>query len=307
VAESVTSAPGMTAPQLARQARRTVLAADPEEATRRCERARADRHVSLEPAGDTMSWLHALLPAAEATAAFTTLDALADAAHTADDLRTVDQRRADALADVFTGILESGRGPYGALPRRHGFAPQVQVTVAATTLLGLDDGPAELAGYGPIPASLARELAARGTWRRILTDPGTGTVVERGRVTYRPGADLTGVVVARDVTCTFPGCRQPAARCDLDHVEPFDPGRPATDQTSADNLHALCRHHHLAKTHARWDVERDHRTGVTRWTSPAGITYTRSPVPVTTAPRTTHQHRPARAPTTLTTSGDPPF
>lgn len=59
-----------------------------------------------------------------------------------------------------------------------GVRPNVHVTVAATTLLGLDDEPAELGGYGPIPASVARELAQEGTWRRILTDPTTGTVVE---------------------------------------------------------------------------------------------------------------------------------
>ena len=37
----------------------------------------------------------------------------------------------------------------------------------ASTLLGLDDDPCELTGYGPIPADLGRRIAANGTWRRL--------------------------------------------------------------------------------------------------------------------------------------------
>ncbi|MGH4019142.1 MAG: DUF222 domain-containing protein, partial [Pseudonocardiaceae bacterium] len=48
---------------------------------------------------------------------------------------------------------------------------QVRVTVPFSMLLGLDEQPAELAGYGPLPAHVARQLAADGVWRRILTDP----------------------------------------------------------------------------------------------------------------------------------------
>ena len=131
---------------------------------------------------------------------------------------------------------------------------------------------------------MARALAQDGTWRRLLTDPATGLVCEVGSVTYRPGADLTRTVIARDVTCTFPGCRQPATRCDLDHIIAFDHDRPAENQTCADNLHALCRHHHRAKTERHWQVERDPTTGTTWWTDHHGTTYARSPVRVLVAP-----------------------
>jgi hypothetical protein len=53
----------------------------------------------------------------------------------------------------------------------------VSVIVPITTLLGLDEHPGELVGYGPIPAPLAREIAAEGTWRRLLTDPASGTLL----------------------------------------------------------------------------------------------------------------------------------
>lgn len=41
--------------------------------------------------------------------------------------------------------------------------PLVSVIVPITTLLGLDEQPGELVGYGPIPACVAREIAADGT------------------------------------------------------------------------------------------------------------------------------------------------
>ena len=79
------------------------------------------------------------------------------------------------------------------------------------------------------------------------------------------------------MTCTFPGCRQPAHHTDLDHITPYNPDLPPETQTTTDNLQALCRHHHLAKTHTRWNATRNPATGITSWTSPAGITYHRSP------------------------------
>ena len=38
----------------------------------------------------------------------------------------------------------------------------------------------------PVPAVVARALAAGGTWRRLVTDPVSGTVVDVGRTRYRP-------------------------------------------------------------------------------------------------------------------------
>ncbi|MDT7561824.1 MAG: hypothetical protein QOG76_448, partial [Pseudonocardiales bacterium] len=100
--------------------------------------------------------------------------------------------------------------------RRGGVQVRVGVTVGLTTLLGLDQLPGELAGYGPIPADQARELAAQGTWRRLVTDPVTGALLDYGTSRYTPPAHLAAHVVARDQTCVFPGCRIRADRCDLD-------------------------------------------------------------------------------------------
>ncbi len=111
--------------------------------------------------------------------------------------------------------------------------PAIQVTIALSTLLGLDDQPGELAGHGPIPAPLARHIAAdpTSTWRRLITDP-TGNLLDYRTTTYRPPANLTRFVTARDQTCTFPGCRRSAQRCDLDHQIPASAGGPPTRPTS---------------------------------------------------------------------------
>ncbi|WP_163569695.1 hypothetical protein [Fodinicola feengrottensis] len=47
----------------------------------------------------------------------------------------------------------------------------LRVVVGAGTLLGLDDKPAFLAGYGAIPASMARRLAKDSTWRDYSPTP----------------------------------------------------------------------------------------------------------------------------------------
>ncbi|MEU4365468.1 hypothetical protein AB0F40_26435, partial [Promicromonospora sp. NPDC023987] len=85
----------------------------------------------------------------------------------------------------------------------------------------------------------------------------------------------------------------PASRCDLDHIQPFnhdhdhrsengsdttiasDTTKPG--QTNAHNLHALCRKHHLLKTHAGWGIVRDPETGITTWTTPTGRVHARPP------------------------------
>ena len=74
---------------------------------------------------------------------------------------------------------------------------RVDVTVSLATLLGVDQAPGELAGYGPITAQTARRLAATGTWRRLITDPATdpatGTSLDVGKTRYRPPVDLAEI------------------------------------------------------------------------------------------------------------------
>ncbi|HEY8827306.1 MAG TPA: DUF222 domain-containing protein, partial [Jatrophihabitantaceae bacterium] len=99
--------------------------------------------------------------------------------------RSMDQLRADVLADLAHAILERDD-----LPGNHRRRPHIQITLAASTALGLDDQPGELAGYGPITAATARQVAAEATWRRLLTDPATGGLLDYGHTVYDPPQNL---------------------------------------------------------------------------------------------------------------------
>ena len=92
------------------------------------------------------------------------------------------------------------------------------------------------------------------TWRRLVTDSLSGSLLDVGTTRYRPPAPLGRHVRLRDVTCRWPGCLCPAERCDLDHTSPWPNG-----DTSAENLTALCRRHHRLKTFGRYRVERSDR------------------------------------------------
>src|SRR5215475_7245761 len=159
-----------------------------------------EQRVVFTPQDDGITELWALLPADGAALIETVLNSLANAQT---DDRSADQRRADALVDVFARVLSDP-----SLPEQHGQRPAIQVTVQLSTLLGCDNQPAHLDGYGPITADMASRLASdeSGTWRRLVTDD-TGQLLAYGRTTYRPPANLADHVIARDRTCTFPGCR----------------------------------------------------------------------------------------------------
>ena len=179
----------------------------------------------------------------------------------------MDQLRADVLADLAYAMLERDD-----LPRNHRRRPHIQITLAASTALGLDDQPGELAGYGPITAATARQVAAEGTWRRLLTDPATGGLLDYGRTIYDPPQNLADHVITRDQTCRGLGCRIPAQRCDIDHTIRFPDG-----PTAAHNLSCECRHCHIRKHQAGWTLRLEPNGDIV-WTSPTGHAY-HDPVP----------------------------
>ena len=89
---------------------------------------------------------------------------------------------------------------------------------------------------------------------------------------YRPPQSLREYVSARDLTCRFLTCRQPAARCDLDHTRPYD----QDGITCSCNLGPACRFHHRLKQHPRWQLAQP-APGIFTWTTPAGRVYSAEP------------------------------
>ena len=181
----------------------------------------------------------------------------------------------------------SGTGP---IPLPPGLTVRVDVTVPLDQLLpdaaappargagarppssGPPDAPVLTAGgrSAPVPALLARALAAGGTWRRIVTDPLSGAVLDVGRTRYRPPAALADLVRARDRSCAHPGCEIPARRCDIDHLRPWARG----GTTSLDNLTVLCETHHRLKHTPGWSLVRLD-DGALQWRTPSGARYRR--------------------------------
>lgn len=222
-------------------------------------------------------------------------------------------------------------------------AARVNLTVPLTTLLGLANEPAEVAGFGPLDPALAREVGARaGThpatrWCLTVIDDagqaighgclpgrrpaelfthasggagpgdraGPGPAGGHGRGTsqamvsgvvardftvkicalaremcdhrneepgYEPSRRLRHLIRARNATCTAPGCRRAAARCDLDHTQPYDEG----GRTCECDLAPLCRHHHRCKQAEGWRLEQT-SPGIMCWTTPAGRHYVTTP------------------------------
>ncbi|HJQ42781.1 MAG TPA: DUF222 domain-containing protein [Jatrophihabitantaceae bacterium] len=285
-----------TVGEFRRSVRRAVLTAAPDVAEQRHQKARADRYVGRRPLADGMEETFAALPAEQSGAAWANIEAEA-AKIPADDPRT----RAQRLADSYTALLLGQTCPDGA-PSRFALKPDVQVAVGLSTIAALDDEPGELAGYGPIPASLSRLLAAdeTATLRRLITDD-LGRVLDFGRRTYRPPAELARHVIARDGTCRFPNCPRPARRCDIDHRVDWT----LDGETKPDNLNALCERHHQLKHETTWHYEVTDDSSVV-WTSPTGHIYTRlaTTYPVDTTTRANAPPGEAAAPTD---SDPPPF
>ncbi|VTR76260.1 HNH endonuclease signature motif containing protein [Cellulomonas hominis] len=305
-AEVLPRAGGRTAHQVRRDVERALVEVAPDEATDRHRAARDGRYVSRPLARpDGMAGLWVLLPAVQAVQIDCVLEAAARTARAAGDTRTLAQLRADGMCDLVLGAAPGGRPATPATAEGPGrgralggdddavgaaddalpdtpTAPQrprtqVLVTVPLSTLMGLDDDPAELAGYGPLDAVQARALAWEGTWRRLVTDDLSGTVLDVGRTRYRPPAALDEHVRIRDRTCSAPGCHVPADRADLDHTREFhrlpgdDTGTPPGG-TSHDNLGPVCRYHHRLKSETGFTL---HQTspGTFAWTDPTGHQY----------------------------------
>jgi hypothetical protein len=246
-----------------------------------------ERRVVLHPADRGMAWVNCYLPADGAASVMAAVEAIAyETIHgQGGDTRTADQRRADAVVEMAASLLAD---PH--LTRAHGQRPAIQVTVAASTLMGLDDQPADLDGYGPVTAAMARRIASDPTarWRRLLTDD-DGVVHCASAKTYRPPADMVRTVIARDAHCQFPGCRRKAHYDDQDHVDAWREG----DDTTVANLLSLCRRHHRLKHNGRWRIDRDDTTSITTWTDRQGRHYrTRPPTKPTTTTAPTVTERP---------------
>jgi hypothetical protein len=123
-----------------------------------------------------------------------------------------------------------------------------------------DPGPGGT-GAGGWTVAVTAEPVATGSCDHRHCEPG-----------YRPSPALQRLIRARSSTCTAPGCRRPAAACDLDHTRAYDDD----GWTCECNLAPLCRRHHRAKQAHGWRLTQP-QPGVLIWTAPSGRVYSTQP------------------------------
>jgi hypothetical protein len=239
---------------------------EPDKAEKAEQNALAGRGVWFERPDDTpaVTYVSATLDTLQALALDETISQLATTLGRFGDTTSRDVRRATAL-----GLLADPQAVLDLdVEKKPIPTATLYVHVDPDTARG--DG-ATVEGIGAGNRALIADWLDRTDHVRIqpVLDLSRTDCVDR----HDPPGWMHELVVLRDATCVFPGCRIDARRCDLDHLVPFDDTGPP-GQTSPHNLAALCRRHHNAKTHRGWRYRRTD-TGY-EWTSPLGRTY---PVP----------------------------
>ncbi|EJO88078.1 HNH endonuclease [Mycobacterium colombiense] len=245
---------------------------DPHAVVERAAKAENERTVTIRPAPDTMTYLTALLPVAQGVSVYAALRREAD---TRGDGRPRGQVMADTLVERITGRSASVPVPTA-----------VNLVLSDETLLGGDDAPATISGYGPVPAPVARAMVAgavtdrrsRATLRRLYAHPRAGALVameSRARIFPRGLAEFIGL---RDQSCRTPYCDAPVRH--RDHAKPWARG----GRTTADNGLGLCEACNYVKENAGWRVSTavdENHTHTALFTTPTGKSYrSTAPPPV---------------------------
>jgi hypothetical protein len=242
------------------RARAAAYRRDPRSVTERASHAAAERHVSLRPAPDTMTYLTALLPVTAGVAVRAALTRHADSLRSAGDPRSRGQIMADGLVERITGTPGGITGI------------EIQLVMTDRTLFQGDSEPARLPGYGVVPAGWARntlsparaggagggggdDTGAAGTagfdtWlRRLYTAPGAGELVAMDSRARLFPAGLRRFLQARDDTCRTPYCDAPIRH--HDHIIPWHRGGTTTHGNGA-GLCEACNH---TKETPGWTVQ----------------------------------------------------
>ena len=227
---------------LAAAAKAIAYRLDPYAVVDRASRATHDRTVTIRPAPDTMTYLTALLPVAQGVSVYAALKREADANG---DGRSRGQVMADTLIERITGRPATQPVPVA-----------VNLVLSDQALLGVENAPAVIAGYGTVPSALAQRLIScavadgmsSATLRRLYASPASGALVameSRARLFPKGLADFIGL---RDQRCRTPYCDAPIRH--RDHANPHRRGGP----TAAVNGLGMCECCNYTKDGDGWEV-----------------------------------------------------
>jgi Domain of unknown function (DUF222) len=246
-------------------ARKYAYEADREGYLRRGRTERKHRRVSLRPAPDTMSFLSGYLPAEQGVACLRSLRDHTDTVKATGDPRCRDQIMADTLVERITGQATAAD-----------VNAELQILIPIDALLNAaDQTAAQLDGYGPLPADIAREILAtskgRKWWRRLYAAPVGGPI---GGDPCRRHFDgfIKKLIMVRDRMCRDPYCDAPIRH--IDHIQRYSDG----GLTIYSNGRGTCERGNYVREMPGWNIESifsgfDGKPHTVKITTPTGHTY----------------------------------
>ena len=196
---------------------------------------------------DEMVVLDGILDPATGETVQTALDIAIDQARVNDDPRSLAQLRADALGaicDLFLSVREPGTNK-----------PHIMLHMDTPTLSGEGVGLCRTERGTLIDPATARLWACDAIVQEVVLQGPVPLALGRATRTFTP-AQLRAMA-ARDLGCRWPGCDQPASRCQGHHLEWWERDGGLTD---LDNGALFCKfHHRLLHTGKYWvELGADH-------------------------------------------------
>ncbi len=247
-AELIRAAETMSVEEYRRFLRRWADLAAGDDGTERDLRQRRRRSVTTFDGDDGMHGARALLPADQFALFENELRRLAEARWRAEHPDadgvpatelTCPQRNADALVDMARRSRQLGDNNGEPL----GSHIDVMLLIDAETLeRGMHEhSRCELDDTTPLSPAAARRLLCDADILTAALDRPSLTL-DLGYTRRCASTSLRRALIARDRTCTAPGCDRPHWMCEIHHIIPWAKGGP----TNLDNLTLLCsKHHHL--------------------------------------------------------------
>jgi len=164
---------------------------------------------------------------------------------------SLDAYAADALLEMARRSRRLDMVPADNGKKRRGVQPKwlglIHADLSAVVRGHVADGErCEIAGIGPIPVSLARELLGDAILELVCTNGRDANVTHVGR---GPNAIQKLVMLWRSPTCSVKGCNR-RARLQADHIEEFR----YTRHTTLEEMRHMCHPHHELKTRHGWEV-----------------------------------------------------
>ncbi|MEN0136092.1 MAG: DUF222 domain-containing protein [Rhodococcus sp. (in: high G+C Gram-positive bacteria)] len=221
----------------------------------RHRKAVAERRVTTRPAPDSMAYLSVLMPMEQAVCLQATLGRDADRLIATGDSggRTRNQLMVDLLFERGTGGSVASGVPVA-----------VDLVISDETLLAGESEAADLVGFGPVPAGIARQLIADAldrdtevTLRNVYACPVSGALTAMESQARTFPKSLRKLIDLRDRTCRTPWCDAPIRH--HDHIR----SHRKSGATTADNGSGLCEACNYAKEGDGWTARAVHTPGRT--------------------------------------------